>query len=74
MRNSRPPGKEKQMIDSESWRISIENAADYIAAQIGSKTVEHIFRKYHATCADDLSPLYYSEVYNELSSIQADLT
>lgn len=62
------------MIDSESWRIIIENTADFITERIGSKTVEHIFRKYHATCVEDLSSVHYSEVYNELSAIQADLT
>lgn len=62
------------MIGNESWRISIENAADFISERIGSKAVQNVFSKYHATCVDDLSPVHYSEVYNELSSIQADLT
>lgn len=61
------------MIDNESWRISIEQSADFIEQEIGGKTVLNIFEKYNATCLEDLNPAHYSEVFNELSAIEADL-
>lgn len=73
MRNGDPLGKETQMVDNESWRISIEQSADFIEQQIGAKTVLGIFKKYNTTCLENLNPIHYSEVFNELSAIEADL-
>ncbi len=61
------------MIDNESWRISIEQSSGFIAEQIVPRTVQAIFEKYNATCIDDLDPVHFSEVYNELSAVEADL-
>jgi len=61
------------MIGNESWRISIENSADFIKKNIGVGTVQAVFEKYGATSPDDLSPAYYSEVFSELYAIEADL-
>ena len=61
------------MIDNESWRISIEQSANFIEDQDQAETVLGVFEKYNATCLDDLNPVYYSEVFNELSAIEADL-
>ena len=68
-----PLRKEKKMIGNESWRISIENSADFIKKNIGVGTVQAVFEKYGATSPDDLSPAYYSEVFSELYAIEADL-
>ncbi len=73
MRNGGPLGKEKQMIDNESWRINIENSADFIEEKVGARTVQAIFEKYGATGPDDLSPSHYSEAFSELYAIEADL-
>ena len=61
------------MIGNESWRISIENSADFIEKNIGIGTVQAVFEKYGATGSDDLSPEYYSEAFSELYAIEADL-
>ena len=61
------------MVNTESWRISIEQAAAYIESQVGAETVSAVFAKYSATSLEDLCPCYYSEAYNELSAIEADL-
>ena len=61
------------MIDNESWLISIEQSAAFVAEHIGQATVDHIYNKYHATCAADLQSCYYSECFNELYAYEADL-
>lgn len=61
------------MVNTESWRISIEQAAAYIESQVGAETVSAVFAKYNATSIDDLHPCHYSEAFNELSAIEADL-
>lgn len=61
------------MISTESWQISIEQAAAFIESQVGADTVNGVFARYSATSLEDLSPCYYSEVYNELSAIEVDL-
>ena len=61
------------MIDNESWRISIEQSADFIGEQIGYETVRAIFNKYNASGLEDLNPCYYSAVFNELYAYEADL-
>ena len=61
------------MIGNESWRISIENSADFIEQNIGAETVQAVFEKYGAAGLDDLSPAHYSEVFSELYAIEADL-
>lgn len=61
------------MIDNESWLISIEQSAKFVAGHIGMEAVKCIFQKYNATCADDLLPCYYPEVFSELYAYEADL-
>lgn len=61
------------MISDESWRISIENSADFIEKNIGAGTILAIFEKYGATGPEDLSPAYYSDVFSELYAVEADL-
>lgn len=61
------------MVNMESWQISIENTAAFIESQIGADTVNAVFAKYGATSLEDLNACYYSEVFNELYAIEADL-
>ena len=68
-----PLGKEKSMIDNESWRISIEQSAAFVGEQIGYETVQAIFNNYNASGLEDLNPCYYSEVFNELYAYETDL-
>ena len=59
--------------DNESWIINIQNVANEVASQIGFETVKHILRKYGANSIEDLSPSYYTEVFEELDFIANDL-
>lgn len=61
------------MTDNESWLISIEQTADFVAEHLGKETVQAIFQKYNASCLEDLSPCHYSEVFGELYQYEADL-
>ncbi len=61
------------MLSNESWQISIEQSAAFIVGEVGADTVNAVFAKYNATSLEDLCPCYYSEVFNELSAIEADL-
>lgn len=61
------------MVDNESWRISIEQSADFVEKQLGMATVKAIFQKYDASCLEDLNPSYYSEVFSELYQYEVDL-
>ena len=60
-------------MTNESWLISIEQTADFVASYLGDDTVQAIYQKYNATCLEDLSPGYYSEVFSELYQYEADL-
>lgn len=68
-------GKKHKMSikDKESWIINIQYAADEVASQLGYETVKHILRKYGASSIEDLSPSYYTEVFDELDFIANDL-
>lgn len=61
------------MVNTESWRISIEQTAAYIESQIGADTVNAVFAQYGATGLDDLLPANFSDVFSELYAIEADL-
>lgn len=59
--------------DNDNWIINIQNTADEVASQLGCETVKHILGKYGASSIEDLSPSYYTEVFNELDFIANDL-
>lgn len=52
--------------DKEMWRINIENDADEVCSMYGAAAADGVFRRYDATCFDDLSPSYYEEVFGDL--------
>lgn len=54
------------------WKINIENTAASVAAKYGSNVAETVFARYDATCFEDLSPAYYSEVFGDLMLIDED--
>ena len=56
----------------QDWQISIENTAASVAAKYGSEVAASVFRRYGATCFEDLSPIYYSEVFGDLMFIDED--
>ena len=55
--------------EKENWIISIRDCAD----RIDEGTVAFILGKYGARCIEDLRPWQYSEVFNELDAVEADL-
>lgn len=54
------------------WEINIENLAASVAEKYGSEEVSFIFSKYGASCFDDLSPVHYGDVFDELDLRDAD--
>ena len=55
-----------------NWEINIQNAAESVAAKYGNEVAASVFRRYNATCFEDLSPVYYSEVFGNLMLIDED--
>ena len=53
-------------MTNQNWQINIENLAASVSAKYGSEVVEFVFKRYGATCVEDVSPLYYSNVFSEL--------
>lgn len=56
----------------QDWQINIENLAASVSAEYGSEVAESVFRRYGATCFEDLSPLYYDEVFGDMLLIDSD--
>ena len=54
------------------WQISIESTAASVAAKYGNEVAASVFRRYGATCFEDLSPVYYGEVFGDLMFIDED--
>ena len=59
-------------MTKKDWRINIENLAASVSAEYGSEVVESVFRRYGATCFENLSPIYYDEVFGDLLLIDTD--
>ena len=59
-------------MTKQDWRINIENLAASVSAEYGSEVTESVFRRYGATCLEDLSPIYYDEVFGDLLLIDSD--
>ena len=56
----------------QDWQINIENLAASVSAKYGSEVAESVFRRYGATCFENLSPIYYDEVFGDLLLIDTD--
>jgi hypothetical protein len=59
-------------MTKKDWRINIENLAASVSAEYGSEVAASVFRRYDATCFEDLSPIYYDEVFGDLLLIDSD--
>ena len=59
-------------MTKKDWRIHIENLAASVSAEYGSEVAESVFKRYGATCFEDLSPIYYDEVFGDLLLIDTD--
>ena len=56
----------------QDWQINIENTVASVAAKYGNEGAASVFRRYDATCFEDLNPVYYSEVFGNLMLIDED--
>ena len=56
----------------EMWRLNIENSATTVCNLYGQAVARSVFNRYDAHNIDDLSPLYYSDVFGELEQIVND--
>lgn len=56
----------------EMWRLNIENSAATVCNQYGQDVACSVFNRYDAHNIDDLSPIYYSDVFGELEQILND--
>ena len=54
------------------WEINIQNTAASVAAKYGNEVAASVFRRYDATCFEDLNPVYYGEVFGDLMLIDED--
>ncbi len=59
-------------MTKQDWRINIENLAASVSTEYGSEVAESVFRRYGATCFEDLSSIYYDEVFGDLLLIDSD--
>ena len=59
-------------MTKNDWRINIEAIAESVAAKYGNEEAASVFRRYDVTCFEDISPVYYSEVFGDLMLIDED--
>lgn len=58
--------------EKDMWEININNAAAEAAAEYGEEVVASVFARYGSRDFEDLSPMYYSEVFADLQMIAED--
>lgn len=54
------------------WEINIQNTAASVAAKYGNEVAASVFRRYDATCFEDLSPSHYWDVFGNLQQMDED--
>ena len=54
------------------WEINITDLAERVAEKYGQEVARTPFCRVGATCFDDLSPCYYSEVFWDLVQMDED--
>ena len=59
-------------MTKQDWRINIENLTASVLAKRESEVAESVFSRYGATCFEDLSPIYFDEVFGDLLLIDSD--
>lgn len=60
------------MMTKIDWETNINNLADSVMEKYGVEATKTLFARYGATCFDDLSPTYYSEVFGDLMLMDED--
>ena len=46
-------------LSIEDWLMNIENTAAEVEKKYGAEAVDFVFKKYGATCSEDLNPSDY---------------
>lgn len=59
-------------MTKQDWQTNIENAAASVAAKYGNEVAASVFRRFDATCVENLSPTYYSDVFGDLMFIDEE--
>lgn len=59
-------------MTKHDWQINIENTVAMVVAKYGFKVATSVFRRYNATCFENLSPVYYSDVFGDLMFLEND--
>lgn len=54
------------------WEINITNLTDSVTKKHGAEVARTPFARCGATCFDDLSPEFYSEVFADLLQMDED--
>lgn len=60
------------LFETEIWETNIENSTARVAEEYGRDVVASVFARYSAHGLNDLSPVYYSEVFADLEQIAND--
>ena len=59
-------------MNRTDWEINITNLATRVAEKYSESAVRGAFQRVGATCFEDLSPVYYSEVFGDLMQMDED--
>jgi hypothetical protein len=54
------------------WENNIDNLTKSVASKYGDNVAASVFKRFDATCFDDLSPIFYDEVFGDLMLINSD--
>lgn len=59
--------------ERENWIANIKNTATYISSEIGEEIIVSTLYKYGARSVKQIASSDFSDVFNELYAIEADL-
>lgn len=59
-------------MNRTDWEINITNLTERVAEKYDEATARSVFQRVGATCFEDLSPVYYSEVFGDLMQMDED--
>lgn len=59
-------------MTKDDWQINIDNLSTSVAKEYGTEVVNSVFERYGATCFEDLDPVYYPDVFGDLTLLDSD--
>jgi hypothetical protein len=60
------------LMTRTDWENNINNLTKSVALKYGADVASSVFKRFDATCFDDLSPTFYDEVFGDLMQIDED--